>query len=152
VSPNGDLTIGEDTYNYLFWEATQADHLSTTDLKTGFIIEGGNAISFLQEKLTKAGLSSKEQADFITFWGPLLQKNELNFVHFEFNETCNKFAELTIDPQPDNVYRIYIFFSPITERFEVEDQEIESMNRTGFSVLEWGGQISNTIEQLPINI
>ena len=149
AQPNGDLTIGTETFNYLFWEATQPDHLSTANLNEGFIVEGTNAISFLKEKLTTAGLTSKEQADFITFWGPLIQKNNLNFVRFEFNETCDKFTKLNITPKPDNIYRIYIFFSPIDTAFNIEEQEIKSIVRTGFTVLEWGGQVSNQIQVTP---
>ena len=152
ASPNGDLKIGNDTFNYLFWEATQPDHLRTANQKEGFIVKGNESISFLEEKLTLAGFTSKEKADFITFWGPLIQKNDLNFVRFEFNEVCDKFTELEISPKPDNVYRLYIFFSPIKEVFEVAKQEIEPMNREGFTVLEWGGQISLPIKTTNINL
>ena len=146
ASPNGDLTIGDDTYNYLFWESSQFDHLQYAANEEGFIIEGMNAISFLEDKLSQAGFTSKEKADFITFWAPLIQKNDLNFVRFEFNETCDKFAELNISPKPDHVFRMYIFFSPIHEKFEVTEQKIERINREGFTVLEWGGQKSIPIQ------
>ncbi len=152
ASPNGDLKIGESTYNYLFWEVDQPDHLSTADLNEGFIVKGENSISFLEEKLSAAIFTSKEKADFITFWGPLIQKNELNFVRFEFNEVCDKFAELKISPAPSNVYRLYIFFSPIDEAFEVKEQQVPKMNRDGFTVLEWGGQVSLPISIKPTNI
>jgi hypothetical protein len=152
ASPNGDLKIGESTYNYLFWEANQPDHLSTADLNEGFIVKGENSILFLESKLNAAGFTSKEKADFITFWGPLIQKNELNFVRFEFNEVCDKFAELNITPAPNHVYRMYIFFSPIDEAFEVEEQEIPKMKRDGFTVLEWGGQVSLPITINPTSI
>ncbi|MFT6500189.1 MAG: hypothetical protein ACJASQ_000296 [Crocinitomicaceae bacterium] len=150
--PNGDLAFGDDTYNYLFWEADQSDHLSTADLNEGFIVKGENSISFLEAKLNTAGFTSKEKADFITFWGPLIQQNELNFVRFEFNEVCDKFAELNITPTPDHIYRLYIFFSPIEEAFEVVEQQIPKMNRNGFTVLEWGGQVSLSIAIKPTNI
>jgi hypothetical protein len=145
ASPNGDLKIGESTYNYLFWEVGQPNHLSTADLSEGFIVKGENSISFLESKLNAAGFTSKEKADFITFWGPRIQKNELNFVRFEFNEVCDKFATLNVNPNPDTMYRLYIFFSPIDELFEVKEQMIPKMNRDGFTVLEWGGQTSQQI-------
>jgi len=145
ASPNGDLKIGESTYNYLFWEVGQPNHLSTADLSEGFIVKGENSISFLESKLNAAGFTSKEKADFITFWGPRIQKNELNFVRFEFNEVCDKFATLNVTPTPDAMYRLYIFFSPIDEAFEVKEQMIPKMNRDGFTVLEWGGQTSHQI-------
>ncbi|MFT6921579.1 MAG: hypothetical protein ACJA1C_000576 [Crocinitomicaceae bacterium] len=152
ASPNGDLKIGQSTYHYLFWEVNQPDHLSTADLNEGFIVKGENSISFLEAKLNAAGFTSKEKADFITFWGPLIQQNELNFVRFEFNEVCDKFAELNIAPTPDHIYRLYIFFSPIEEAFEVAEQQIPKLNREGFTVLEWGGQVSLPITMNPTNI
>jgi len=141
--PNGDLNFGDETYNYLFWEATTRTLLSPKQMISGFFVKGDEAVQFLEEKLTTAGLNSKEQADFITYWGPRLAMNKLNFVHFEFNETCEKYADLNISPKPDNVYRIFMVWGSVSERFEAEEQDIEKMNRTGFSVLEWGGQESH---------
>ena len=152
ASPNGDITISDDVYNYLFWEADGIDQLDRNEANKGFYVAGKDAIKFLEEKLTLAGLTSKEQADFITFWGPLTQKNDLNFVRFEFNETCDKFTKLNITPKPDNIYRIYIFFSPINAAFDVEEQEIKGIDRTGFTVLEWGGQVSEQIKNIPNTI
>jgi hypothetical protein len=138
--PDGTLSFNEATYNYLFWEAASNYQIPSSDLQTGFIVSKAETVTFLEEKLTTAGLTSKEQADFITYWAPRMIKNESNFVRFEFNEACNAFAEIDISPEPDNIYRIYILWSPIEENFEVKEQKIVPMNRKGFIVLEWGGQ------------
>lgn len=141
---NGDLLFDDgQTYNYLFWEATHRKVLSPDQTRSGFFVEGENAIDFLEEKLSTVGFNSKEQADFITFWGPRLSQNKLNFVHFEFNETCDKYAGLDISPKPDHLYRIYMVWGSVSEEFEVKEQEIEQFDRSGFSVLEWGGQESH---------
>lgn len=140
AEPNGDLIFGENTYNYLFWEAITPAVLSPKQTASGFFVKGKNAIEFLEEKLKLAGLNSKEQADFITYWGPRLAKNTLNFVHFEFNDECNTYADLDISPKPDNIYRIYMTWGAVQAEFPTADQEFPSMDRTGFSVLEWGGQ------------
>ena len=150
AAPNGDLTFGDDVYNYLFWEATNRTILSPKQTASGFFIDGENVVSFLEEKLTLAGLNSKEQADFITYWGPRLAQNQLNFIHFEFNESCNEYADINITPKPDNIYRIYMIWGAVTEEFRVNEQEIEQFDRDGFSVLEWGGKESH-IRQSFIN-
>ncbi|MFT5778217.1 MAG: hypothetical protein ACI837_001173 [Crocinitomicaceae bacterium] len=137
--PNGDLVFDDNTYNYLFWESQQDYHLSSSELEEGFVVTKAEVVSFLEEKLTEAGLSSKEQADFITYWGPRLTAHEMTFVRFEFNETCNRYAELRISPKPDNIYRIYISWMPIYQTMNVSPQKIEKMTRKGFTVLEWGG-------------
>lgn len=144
--PNGELVFEDKTFNYLFWEATSAKTLTPEKTASGFFIKGENAVSFLEEKLTSAGFNSKEQADFITFWGPQMAKHELNFVHFVFNDACDQYAELNISPKPNKIYRIFMVWGEVSEAFEVEEQEIKQIDRTGFSVLEWGGQ-ETTIEQ-----
>lgn len=141
AAPDGTLNFGKKEYNYLFWEAKQDYRLSSLDMQTGFYVGKEQTISFLEEKLTMAGLTSKEQADFITYWGPRLQQNQLNFVHFLFNEECNQFADLEITPKPDNIFRIYILWKKADPRinYTVDEQLIPSISRNGFNVMEWGG-------------
>lgn len=139
ASESGELTFGDNAYNYLFWEAAQSRTFSEEELKTGFNVKKGDVVSFLEQKLTLAGLNSKEQADFITYWGPRLSANELNFVRFEFNEACNRYAEIDISPEPAHVYRLYMTWMKIESELDVVPQKIETFNRDGFTVLEWGG-------------
>ncbi|MCH2224201.1 MAG: hypothetical protein MK066_05475 [Crocinitomicaceae bacterium] len=137
ASPSGELTFGTNTYNYLFWESEQiSEPLRSLD---GFIVNKTSIISFFEEKLSSAGLTSKEQADFITYWGPRLMAHENCFIHFNFNETCNKYASLNITPKPNNLYRIYIEWYPVDQIFNTREQKIPTINRDGFTVLEWGG-------------
>lgn len=146
--PNGDLSIGDNQYNYLFWEAKVRNALSQQQLSTGFFVEGKNVVSFLEEKLTEVGLTSKEQADFITYWGPRLAKNDLNFVHFEFNESCDRYADIDISPKPDHVNRIYMIWGAVSEKHAIKTQDMKSFERNGFDVLEWGGQESHIDQRI----
>lgn len=141
ANPNGELVINGQHYNYLFWESEQTFHPGDLDLTEGFIVPKEQTTTFLEEKLTAFGLNSKEKADFITFWGPQLMKNEQSFVHFVFNENCDQFAELSITPKPENIYRIYLLFSDAKDLKSVEPrlQEIPKMDRNGFTLIEWGG-------------
>ncbi|MFT5778213.1 MAG: hypothetical protein ACI837_001169 [Crocinitomicaceae bacterium] len=135
--PNGDLQIDNKIYNYLFWEASMPK--IELSYEEGFIVSKDEVVQFLEKQLTRAGLTPKEQADFITFWGPQLAQHDQTFVHFLFNENCDKFAELNISPKPDHVYRISMLWQPTEISFEVEEQVMEVINRDGFTVLEWGG-------------
>lgn len=148
ADPTGNLTFGEKTYNYLFWESKQDVSAESIDYSKGFAIDRASTIQFLEEKLNEFGLNDKEIADFITYWGPQLMKNERNYVHFVINEECNKFADLTISPQPDHVYRIYILTKALSidSPLEFETQEINPIDRTGFTVIEWGGSILRQLE------
>jgi len=141
ASPNGELKIGDNRYNYLFWESQQHLTFNDFDLSQGSIVSKHSTISFLEKKLTEFGMNSKEQADFITFWGPQLNKNSSNFIHFVINEDADLFAELTISPKPQAVYRIYLVFcdSKGISEHSISEQILPKMNRSGFVVLEWGG-------------
>lgn len=148
AQPNGELDFGKNQYNYLFWEASIRSTLSQQQLSTGFFVEGENVVSFLEEKLSEVGLTSKEQADFITYWGPRLAKNDLNFVHFEFNESCDRYADIDISPMPDHINRIYMIWGVVSEKHAIEAQEMKPFNRNGFDVLEWGGQESHIDQRI----
>lgn len=152
ASANGDLTFGEDTYNYLFWESSARYSIHSNGLAKGYLVRGDEATTFLKEKLTEAGLTSEEQSDFITYWAPRLAKNDQNFVRFEFNETCDRFAKLDITPKPDHVYRIYMLWYPTNQKNIPSEQIIQKVDRTGFTVVEWGGQdLTGTINRASTN-
>jgi hypothetical protein len=151
AQPDGDLIFGEKTYNYLFWESHQDRQFSELERKEGFIVTKNEVVSFLEDKLTKAGLTSKEQADFITYWGPRLAAHDQTFVRFEFNEECKRYAEMEITPKPDHIYRIYMAWMPIQDEMIVTPQKIEKIDRSGFTVLEWGGYETMNKLNFPIN-
>ncbi|MFT5778131.1 MAG: hypothetical protein ACI837_001087 [Crocinitomicaceae bacterium] len=143
---NGTITHNDSDYNYLFWEGDRQADKDLVDESEGFIIEGSKITSFLEEKLLIFGFTSKERADFITFWAPMMVSHENIFVHFKVNQDCDAFAELTIVPTPDEIARFYILWSPIDEKFDrtqVKAQKLPTMNREGFTVLEWGGSEIN---------
>lgn len=152
VDPNGNIKIESNEYNYLFWESNQSINLNQIDLNKGAIVKGKEALSFLENQLNKFGFTTKEKADFITFWAPQLQKNEFNYIYFVLNNDADIFAELSVTPKPNNIYRFYMLTSKIenpNDFYYLEPQLIESVNRTGFTVLEWGGsKIDINIEKL----
>lgn len=154
AKPNGDLIFGDRTYNYLFWESSQSAQEGELDLSKGFIVSGQNITSLLEKSLTKYGFTSKEKADFITFWAPQMQDNPFLYICYMYDDACDKFAELSITPEPDVLARFYMLWSPVSEKFNssrIEEQEIPTMDRTGFVVLEWGGMEIDLEELKAIN-
>ena len=146
VSPDGKIQCDEESYNYLFWEAEDKLSPEDVDLNTGFAVAGEQITKFLEEKLTAIGLTSMERSDFITFWGPRMAGHTDVFLHFYFNEDCDRFGTLDIQPKPDQINRVYIVWQPIEQlRIAPTPQELPELNREGFNVLEWGGQ------ELPTN-
>lgn len=89
--------------------------------------------------MTELGLTSKEQADFITFWAPRMMKNDQNFVHFVLNKNCDTYARINIEPRPDNFLRVYMMWTPYDGTMTITPQELKKIDRSGFTAIEWGG-------------
>lgn len=139
ASPEGKITMNDKVYNYLFWEAETPGYALEPANKTGFLVSSDTLLSFLENSLDQMGFNSIEATDFITFWYPQMIKNEKNHIHFLFNESCDSYAALKITPQPTNIYRVGMIWSGADGNFVPEKQMIPTLNREGFTVVEWGG-------------
>jgi len=141
AEPDGTIKMDEKKYHYLFWDGEVEIKYENTNLNEGFIVEKENLVKFFEEKLAAMGLNSKETEDFITYWCPRMSINEKNFVHFIFNEEYDQYASLTIEPKPDKLFRVFMFWSAYNSNgnLQVIEQKLPAFQRTGFSVVEWGG-------------
>lgn len=139
--PDGQFTIDGKNYPYLFWEGINTQSQSGINYSTGFVVNSNEVTAFLEEKLTAMGLNDQEKTDFITFWGPRMTQAGKGFVQFLFNEEYNEIATINVSPQPDAIFRVYMLFTPLENTVELSPapQEIKSVNRKGFTVIEWGG-------------
>ncbi|MEI6581137.1 MAG: hypothetical protein WCO07_03135 [bacterium] len=136
--PDGKI-IGSDgrEYSYLFWEG-EPKFNPDYDLTTGFVVKGQDTVKFLQETLSRLGLTPKEYNEFIVYWYPKMKDNTYNLIHFAEKEYTN-IAPLTIIPKPDSLLRVFMVFKPLDKAVEVKPQEIKPFVRNGFTVVEWGG-------------
>lgn len=140
-TPEGDILDGEKSYPYLFWESAQRIEQKDINPNAGALVKGKEAVAYLNAQLTQFGLTSSERADFITFWGPQLQTKTNLYIYLLLDEECDAFASLKISPQPQNTSRIYVIWSEVPANYSrpLESQNIPTMNREGFTVIEWGG-------------
>ncbi len=142
--PNGEIYNYEDgaTYPYLFWEGKDKDVVSVTK---GFVVERDDVENFLEKSLDKMGLTENESGDFVEFWLPKMLDNSepYFFVSFLGTNDFNKVAPLEITPNPDTLIRVFMYYEPMDEMKEVAEQQLKSVERNGFTVVEWGGT-SNT--------
>jgi hypothetical protein len=136
--PNGILVDDKGTeYPYLFWEGESDIEY---DMSKGFCVSGDETEQFLRNKLTFMGLNQKELEDFIEFWVPFMEKNPYNKISFQF-ENYTENAKLTVNPEPKSILRVYMVFQPLDEFDRVEEQALTKFERTGFTLIEWGGSI-----------
>ena len=105
----------------------------------GFIVEGEDIASFLEEKLEILGLNDREKEEFIIYWLPQLEKNKYNYIRFQTMEEINDNMELNIIPKPETLIRIRMEFKPLKEKIKVKEQILQPVNRNGYTVVEWGG-------------
>lgn len=86
------------------------------------------------------GLNQKELEDFIEFWIPFMENNPYNKISFQSIAYTDN-AKLTVYPEPDSILRIYMVFQRVDEFVEVVEQQLIEFERTGFTLVEWGGSI-----------
>lgn len=136
ASPDGTLTDAEGrTYNYLYWEAeTHANF----DLSKGFCVKGQDTAAFLEDALEKLGLTRREANEFIIYWLPQMQDNPYNIISFQTDAYTNT-APLEITPAPDTLIRVFMAWQASDTPAVPEAQELSAPERTGFTVIEWGG-------------
>lgn len=137
AQPDGTLTEPNTGREYycLFWEGVTE---TKYDLTTGFVVAGDDTKEFLEQTLSKMGLTDKEANEFIIYWLPQMEGNAFNLISFQ-QAAYTDSAELYIEPAPDSILRVFMVWKPISEPIEIAPQELTEFQRFGFTVVEWGG-------------
>lgn len=139
VTPEGKILKDEKFFDYLWWESTS----QPVNIKnSGFIVERDTLERDIRKKLEQAGLNIKESDQFVAYWLPKMYELDTDkfYITFIFNEEVDQIANLEIEPNPDNVYRIFMFYRPFHEEdLSIREGLIKEANRQGFYVVEWGG-------------
>ncbi len=138
AKPNGDLIDCKTERNLyaLYWEGINTVE---PNMEEGFIVKGEDTIKFLEEKLEVLGLNQREANEFIIYWLPKLESNKYNFIRFQTEEEINNNMPLEITPVPDTVIRVVMEYKALEEPIQVQEQQLETPERTGYTVVEWGG-------------
>lgn len=136
AEPDGTLTDDSGMqYNYLYWEGvTPAQY----DFSEGFCVAGKDTAAFLEINLEKLGLTRREANEFIVYWLPMMEGNAYNLISFQ-TDIYTENAKLDIIPEPDTLIRVFMAWKPLNTPVEIPAQEIETVDRIGFTVVEWGG-------------
>lgn len=136
AAPDGTLRDESgQTYNYLYWEGvTQAEY----DFSQGFCVPGGETASFLEDALSRLGLTRREANEFIVYWLPRMEPSPYNLIAFQA-EAYTDHARLSVTPEPDSLLRVFMAWKPLKAPADLPAQELPTFDRTGFTVVEWGG-------------
>ena len=59
--------------------------------------------------------------------------------HSEYSGKNKNEVKLKISPTPDNILRLFMLYKPVNGPIDITPPEIPEFNRTGFTVIEWGG-------------
>ena len=132
---SGTITFEGQQYDYLFWEGVP--HFEY-DFYTGYCVKGSETESFLRDMLPKLGLNDAEMEEFLKFWLPDLERNPYNMISFQ-DRTYRNGAKLSVTPQPDTLIRVFMAWYPSDVYVKICPQIIETPERNGFTVVEWGG-------------
>ena len=138
ANPDGTLVDEESGREYygLYWEGKNYTKINQ---KKGFVVKGTDSIKFLEEKLNELGLTDKEAEEFIVYWLPKLEENKYNYIYFAQTKEVNEYMPLEINPKPDSIIRILMYYKPLNKKISVKEQKIKQIQRHGFTVVEWGG-------------
>ena len=136
AQPDGTLTDASgQTYNYLYWEGVTA---AKYDFSKGFCVAGEDTADFLEWALARLGLNRREANEFIVYWLPQMEVNPYNLITFQ-SECYTSHAGLTVTPEPDTELRVFMVWRTLTEAVEIAPQALTAPERSGFTLVEWGG-------------
>lgn len=109
------------------------------------MVKGSDTEAFLREKLAYLG-STPGSTTTLSPTGYRRCKLPYNLITFA-EEQYEELAPLTVTPKPDSVVRVHMVYLPLEQPIEIPEQELTPMERTGFTVVEWGGTDASYMKQ-----
>ncbi|MBO4855445.1 hypothetical protein J5500_03525 [Candidatus Saccharibacteria bacterium] len=140
AEPDGTLTTraGKKLYA-LYYESKNVKKYTEADLKEGFVVAKDDVEEFLDQKLKTLGLNYKEREEFISYWAGELESKPYAFIRFQTAAEIEQNMGLQVTPKPDTVIRVMMEYKLLNQPIKVKAQKLQSVERKGFTVVEWGG-------------
>jgi hypothetical protein len=125
-------------YDYLFYENT----LNTIELpEEGWVVAQKDLYSWFDLNLPKLGLNEKEIIQFKEYWLYELLGSPYYEIKLFSNDFLSENMKLSINPEPNSVLRLIFNFKEIEGLQEIKKPVVREFERTGFTVVEWGGRL-----------
>lgn len=135
--PDGRIVDNNISYPYLYWEAAIPDKL-ISEPKQGYVVAYNELEGLFNTVLPSMGLNGKETLEFSEYWLKVLPKSKYYFVGVLPEKQIDTLAPLTINPKPDSVLRVSLFFKALDKKESVVAPNLSGFERKGFTVTEWG--------------
>ena len=113
--------------------------MKPTRTDEGFVVSKDDLVPFLEEKLAVLGLNDREANEFIIYWLPVLEQNNYCYIRFASAEEIEEQMPLEITPKSDTTIRVLMYFDGLSHPITVNEQNLQTPTREGFTVVEWGG-------------
>jgi hypothetical protein len=126
-------------YDYLFYEALLWQ-LNVPE--EGWVVPHSQLEGWFNSKLPELGLNENESAQFMEYW--LAELPEANYYEVKLFDDAfvTENLRLDIEPVPDTIIRLLFHFRPLDETVVLTEPTIYTPERNGFTVVEWGGILS----------
>jgi predicted secreted protein len=143
AQPNGNLSLNGSHYDSLFWEGLGAGRYP--GIVAGTVVKRDDAPAVIRQQLAAQGMNTKESNDFMTYWQDKLPTKPYIRLTWLTTEEMNQLAPLQITPRPDTLIRVFLDASGLDVPITLPSQNLQSVPRNGFTVVEWGGLANNRL-------
>src|SRR3989344_975688 len=140
ANPDGTIETNNNQYPYLYYESKVPDSKITKPDK-GFVVTRNELPELFSDLLPKLGLNNKESKEFIEYWEKALPNSPYYFVGIMDQKSINQIEPLDINPSPDSIIRIRLYFEILERAINVQNSQIITPQREGFTVVEWGWMV-----------
>jgi hypothetical protein len=143
ANPTGALFTMNDqpiTNNYLYYESKLFDSEIQKPQK-GWVIRPNELENLLNRILPQLGLNQKEQQDFMDYWLTKLPDSPYYFVGLIEKPQRDYLETLKVTPAPETSIRFSLFFEMLDSPKVVEEPTINTPERKGYTLVDWGGLI-----------
>lgn len=139
--PNGLLGYNGRQYDSLFWEGF--GHGTYPEITKGTVVAKDEVKTTLWANLTSLGLNQKESTDFMEFWSAKIPNSPYVRLSWLGTNELERLAPLYISPAPDTRIRVFLDMEGLPAYQAMTPQVLTSQPRVGFTVVEWGGLVTD---------
>lgn len=138
VKPSGEIKENNQSYAYLFYESmTTVTHFQK---QNGWVIPAENRVEVFEDILQAYHFNQTEIDDFIEFWDERLDDTQVYIMYPQDTKAVDLAMPLDVYPTPDSIYRLWFIFEAFDDQI-ITSPQITPINRSGFTLVEWGGII-----------